>query len=129
MPKPPPFEFVLDELSSLSPYTKAMFGCTAIYVDQKIVLILRERPKSPRGNGVWVATTTEHHHSLKKVLPSMRSIELFKIRGPTGWQVIPTDSDTFEDEVFKVCELIKKDDLRIGKIPKPKKIKSKNKKH
>jgi hypothetical protein len=128
MRKPIPFEFVLDELSALDPYTKPMFGCTAIYVDQKIVLILRERPQHLRDNGVWIATTIDHHESLKKDLPSMRTIEVFETRGPSGWQIIPMDSETFEEEVLKACELIKKDDPRIGKIPKPKKIKSKTKK-
>ncbi len=127
MPKPPPFEFVLDELSSLDPYTKPMFGCTAIYVDQKIVLILRERPQHPRDNGVWVATTTEHHDSLKKDLPSLRSIELFDTDGPTGWQNIPSDSASFEEEVLKACTFIKKGDPRIGKIPKPRKSPKKKK--
>jgi hypothetical protein len=122
--KPVPFAFVLDELSSLNPYTKPMFGCVAIYVQEKIVLILRDRPTSIEDNGVWLATTVEHHESLKKDFPSMHSINVFG-EPITGWQVLPADAKDFEESVLKACELIRKSDPRIGKIPKPKKSKAK----
>ena len=35
--KPIPHAFVLDAISTLSPYTRPMFGCLAIYVKDKIV--------------------------------------------------------------------------------------------
>ena len=43
---------VLDAISTLSPYTRPMFGCLAIYVKDKIVLILRDKPKSTADDGV-----------------------------------------------------------------------------
>jgi len=46
--KPVPHEFVLDALAPFSPRTRPMFGCLAIYVEDKIVLILRERQKEQR---------------------------------------------------------------------------------
>jgi hypothetical protein len=58
--KPILHAFVLDAISTLSPYTRPMFGCLAIYVKDKIVLILRDKPKSTADNGVWLATTQEH---------------------------------------------------------------------
>lgn len=112
-----PFEFVLDELADLNPYTKPMFGCEAVYIEEKIVLILRRRDSHLEDNGVWVATTAEHHQSLKRSLPSLRSIAVFG-PGPTGWQVLPEDSDDFEESVLKACELIRRADPRIGKTPK-----------
>lgn len=54
-----PFEFVLDELHSLEPHTRPMFGCTSVYVGLKIMLILRDKPDTPKDNGVWLATTRE----------------------------------------------------------------------
>src|SRR4051812_4648441 len=39
-----PFDWVLAELDALGPTTNPMFGCTAVYVDEKIVFILRDRP-------------------------------------------------------------------------------------
>ena len=55
--KPIPHAFVLDAISTLSPYTRPMFGCLAIYVKDKIVLILRDKPTNTADNGVWLATT------------------------------------------------------------------------
>lgn len=45
-----PFEFALDELDGASPYTKPMFGAVGVYVGDKIVFILRDRPTSPEDN-------------------------------------------------------------------------------
>jgi hypothetical protein len=120
--KAPPFEFVLDELTSLEPYTRPMFGCTSVYVGDKIVLILRERESSPRDNGIWLATVTEHHESLRKDFPKMRSIEVFGV-GETGWQVLPVDDPGFEEMALLACRLIREGDSRIGKVPKSKKPK------
>lgn len=119
-----PFDFVLEELDSVSPYTKPMFGAVAVYVGQKIVLILRDRPTYVEDNGVWLATTIEHHKSLQKSFPNMRSIGVLG-SGVTGWQILPLDADDFEESVVKACQLILKNDLRIGKVPK---IKLKKKK-
>lgn len=118
--KPIPFDFVLEELSSLNPRTNPMFGCTAIYVGEKIIFILRKKEGGPtEDNGIWLATTGEHHESLKKDFPHMRSIAVFG-PGPTGWQVLPEDAADFEESVFRVCEFVKNQDPRIGKVPKAK---------
>lgn len=124
--KPIPYSFVLDELVSLEPYTKPMFGCTAVYVGDKIVLILRDKKPKNADNGVWIATTAEHHVSLKKDIPSMRSIKIFSEKGPSGWQNIPSGSTSFEEDVLKVCSLVLAGDERVGKIPNRKKSKKKN---
>jgi len=117
-----PFEFVLDALSALEPVTRPMFGCLAIYVGQKIVLILRDKGGQHPDNGVWLATTLEHHESLRGEFPNMRSISVF---GPdvTGWQVLPADAPDFEESALRACELVIARDPRIGKVPKSKKRK------
>lgn len=115
-----PYGFVLEELEVLSPRTKPMFGCVAVYVGEKIVLILRERPRSPADNGVWLATTEVHHSSLRREFPHMRSIRVFG-DGLTGWQVLPADAPDFEESALRACELIAARDPRIGKVPKPRK--------
>ncbi len=114
--KAPPFEFVLDALSSLAPRTHPMFGCLAIYVQEKIVLILRDRPSNPADNGVWLATTVEHHESLRGEFPHMRSIKLLG-KKVTGWQVLPSDAPDFEEAAMRACELVLARDPRIGKVP------------
>jgi hypothetical protein len=114
--KPIPHAFVLDAISTLSPYTHPMFGCLAIYVKDKIVLILRDKPTNTADNGVWLATTHEHHQSLRREFPNMRSIQVLGKR-VTGWQVLPVDAPDFESAALRACELVLAGDARIGKIP------------
>jgi hypothetical protein len=112
-----PHEFVIDALAPLAPSTRAMFGCQAVYVDEKIVLILRDRQDSRVDNGVWLATTAEHHASLRQEFPRMRSIRVLG-RRVTHWQVLPADAPDFEEAALRACELIRARDPRIGKVPK-----------
>ena len=114
--KPVPHAFVLDALSKVSPYTRPMFGCLALYVKGKIVLILRDKPSSSADNGVWLATTEEHHRSLRREFPNMRSIQVLG-KPITGWQVLPVDAPDFESSALRACELVLAGDPRIGKIP------------
>lgn len=123
---PPPFPFVLELLEDLEPATRPMFGCLAIYHDGKILLALREKDGQPEDNGVWLATTPEHHASLRKDLPSLRSIRMFG-PGESGWQILPASEPSFETEVEKAIRFIKKGDPRIGKVPQSKKSKRKKK--
>jgi len=112
--RPVPYEFVLDALAELEPETRPMFGCLAIYVGNKIVLILRDKPDAD--NGVWLATTEQHHDSLRTEFPHMRSIRVFK-KPVTGWQVLPSSSPDFEEAALHACDLVKARDPRIGKVP------------
>lgn len=121
---PIPFVFIIEALDSLDPLIKPMFGCHAIYIKEKIILILRKKGNEDKDNGIWIATTPEHHSGLKKDFPSLRSIKLFGEK-VTGWQVIPEETIDFEECAFKLCEMILKGDQRIGKIPKQKNKKSK----
>jgi hypothetical protein len=93
-----------------------MFGCLAVYVGDKIVLILRDRRDATADNGVWLATTVEHHESLRQEFPNMRSIQVFRTK-VTGWQVLPADAPDFEESALAACELIVARDPRIGKVP------------
>jgi hypothetical protein len=112
-----PHEFVLDAIAALAPNTRRMFGCLAVYLEEKIVLILRDRKDWPEDNGVWLATAAEHHASLKVEFPQMRSIRLLG-RKVTHWQVLPADASDFERAALRACELIRAGDPRIGKVPK-----------
>ena len=126
--KGPKFPFVLEELqdSMLAPRvrTRAMFGSHAVYVDRKIVFILRQKddPKTLRDNGVWVATQPEHNASLLREFPALRPIELFARRGRTaftGWLNLPETEDGYEEAALALCRLVIAGDPRIGKVPKP----------
>jgi hypothetical protein len=113
---PVPHEFVLDTIAPLSPRTRSMFGCLAIYVEDKIVFILRDKRDQTADTGVWLATTEEHHQSLRREFPNMRSIQVLG-KKVTGWQVLPTDAEDFEEAALRACELVLARDPRIGKVP------------
>ena len=114
--KPIAHAFVLDAIACVSPWTRPMFGCIAIYIGDKIVLILRDKPTYPADNGVWLATTQAHHSSLREEFPHMRSVQLFG-KAVTDWQVLPADSVDFEETALRACELVLAGDPRIGKVP------------
>jgi hypothetical protein len=111
-----PHQFVLDAIAALSPTTRPMFGCLAVYVADKIVLILRDKGEGTADNGVWLATTKDHHDSLRREFPNMRSIEVLG-KGVTGWQILPSDAPDFEEAALHACERILAADPRIGKVP------------
>jgi hypothetical protein len=117
-----PFEFILEKLDVLTPVIKPMFGCYAIYIGEKIVLMLRKKEKNDPDNGVWIALSAEHREAIKKIFPSLRPITLFEGK-ILDWQNLHEDADDFEETVLEACELILKHDQRIGKIPGSKKKK------
>lgn len=112
-----PHAFVLEAIASLSPRTRPMFGCLAVYVEDKIVFVLRDKPGTA-DNGMWLATTVEHHQSLRREFPNLRSIGVLG-KDVTGWQILPADAPDFEEAALRACELIAARDPRIGKVPKP----------
>lgn len=113
-----PHPFVLDALEPASPVTRPMFGCLAVYVKEQIVLILRDHRDHPADNGVWLATGPDHHDSLRREFPHMRSIQLFGTP-VTSWQVLPVDAADFEASAMRACELVLARDPRIGRVPAP----------
>src|ERR1035437_8057070 len=112
--KPVPHEFVLDAIATLLSKTRSMFGCLAIYVQDKIVLILRDKRDRAADNGVGPATTEDQHGSLGREFPNMRSIQVLG-KKVTGWQVLPADAQDFEEAALHACELVLAVDPRIGK--------------
>ena len=122
-----PFDFVLEQLYSVNVQIRPMFGCYALYLHNKIVLILRKRKTSTKDNGVWVATSKEHHASLKSAFPSMRSIKILGGK-ESNWQNLPAEADDFEEMVTRACEMILRGDNRIGREPRRKASKAGKKK-
>jgi hypothetical protein len=114
--KPVPHEFVLDALAEIQPRTNPMFGCLAVYSGEKIVLVLRDKHDGSADNGVWLATTHDHHDALRAEFPNMRSIQVLG-KKVTGWQLLPADAPDFEEAALHACELILAGDPRMGKVP------------
>jgi hypothetical protein len=119
----PPYPFVLDALAPLNPEVRRMFSGFAVYLGDRIVCMLRESPKSPRDNGVWLVLSEAANPkdpALRREFPSLRSIEL--LGDKIGhWLLIPSDSAAFETEALHACDLLLRRDPRIGRIPKSRK--------
>jgi hypothetical protein len=71
-----PFPFILDYLLPLEPHMKPFFGCYGVYLGEQIVFILRDKDTYTECNGLWIATSREHHKSLKKIFPSLTSVSV-----------------------------------------------------
>ncbi len=115
--KPIPFEFVLDWLMPLGPETRLMFGSTAVYVDDRIVLILRERGDTD--DGVWVVYDVAFEDEVLGLLPRLKVIDLFENK-VKGWKKLAVSDDAFEGDVERLCSFLLAGDKRFGKVPKPK---------
>ena len=114
-----PHGFVLDALANLTPGTRSMFGALAVYVGEKIVLILRDNPKEPQANGIWIALASENDEDLRSEFPEMRQVHILE-KELRGWCLLSVDSSDFEESALRACDLILRKDPRIGKVPKGK---------
>lgn len=139
--KKPPYEFILDELSGLDVQTRRMFGCTAVYVGEKIMFVMykpEHKEKSENGRssnqvssdsgvlvqdiGIWVCIPNEHTLLMKKEFSQLRGVSFFADEN-SAWQCLPEECEDFESLALKFCSMIKRGDPRIGRLPKPKKKK------
>jgi hypothetical protein len=130
--KPLAFPFVVEELCSLISAervrTRPMFGCHALYVDEKIIFMLRRKddPNTRRDDGLWVAMSDPSHaRTLRKDYGALRELEMFRNeerQGFAGWLNLPCDDDGFEDAALSLCRRVAKGDPRLGKVPKPKRV-------
>jgi hypothetical protein len=112
-----PFPFVLEELSSIRPTIKRMFGFTSVYLEEKLLCSLRDSVKQPGSNGMWLYTTTEHVDSLGREFPDLPKRQLWRSRnGDKAWVILAARLEGFEEYAFKACELILKGDRRIGRL-------------
>jgi hypothetical protein len=110
-----PFPFVIEELASLRPTIKTLFGSTNVYLDDKLLFSLRNSVNYPGTNGIWVYTTSEHIDSLAREFPGLPRRQLWR-SGSNGWVVLASRLEDFEEYAFKACELVLKGDQRIGRV-------------
>lgn len=110
-----PYEFVFDYLPD-DIIIRKMFGMYYIYWGKKIMLILRKRINLPEFNGIWVATSTKHHQSLKNDVPELGPFFLAGNEKRGNWLLIQDGTSNFEEAAIIVCKLISHGDPRIGKL-------------
>ena len=96
-----------------------MFSGFALYVGDRIVMMLREHPHAPRDNGVWLVLAEgvdPADRVLRRELPSLRAIGV--LGGKIGhWLLIPSDGPDFETEALHACDLLLRRDPRLGRVP------------
>ena len=119
--KPIPFRFVLEELEARQPLVKHMFGCHAVYFGEKLVLFLCDLDKWAGQKGLWLPTTPEHYASLAQGFSASRPVMQDRL-GKSPWLLLPVSAPDFESQALRACELILRGDLRIGRIPEPRKL-------
>ena len=121
--KPPPFPFILDEIEDLGPRVNPMFASHGVYIGDKIVFILRDKGPTDSDRGMWVVSEKEQTQALLKAFPSLRPIDVLgeKIG---NWKKLSANAKDFEENALAVCELVRRRDPRVGKIPESKKPKA-----
>lgn len=120
--KPPPFPFVLDELDELHPRVNPMFGCHGVYIGDKIVFILRDKGPDDSDRGVWVVSEKDQTAALMEAFPSLQPVDVLgdKIG---NWKKLSANTKQFEEDALAICDLIRRRDRRVGKVPESKKPK------
>ena len=107
-----------------------MFSGYAVYIGDKIVCMLRDRPNYTEDNGLWLVfaetpgldSKGRPQPALRREFPSLRPIQ--RLGGKIAhWLLIPADSPNFESEAMHVCELLLAHDPRLGRIPESRKSK------
>jgi hypothetical protein len=107
----PPFQWLLESAESEpSFFQKPMFGCQAVYMFGRLVLVLAagEEP----WNGLLVCTSREFHSALIRDYPGLQ-------RHPVlgKWLYLTQAHDNFEEIARQLVQQIVKEDPRIGVEP------------
>jgi hypothetical protein len=108
-----PLEWLLEPLEELPTYLrKKMFGCEAVYLEGKLMVVLAagEEP----WNGLMVATYREFHPSLCEQWGELCSHPVLG-----KWLYLSQSNPAFESIALAVVESIRHGDGRIGVEPKP----------
>jgi hypothetical protein len=118
MSKMMPFDFVLDYLPRHI-VVKAHFGMHYIYLNKRLMLLLRKTTKGDGLNGIFVSTLKKHHSSLAGDVPGLTDFVLETGESyQSNQRFLSEDHPDFEASAIKICELISRGDQRIGKAPK-----------
>lgn len=111
------FQFVLDELGPVRPVVRRVFGLTHVYLGEVLLLSLRESARQPQYNGVWLYTRAECVESLRGEFPQLPRRYFWKSRkSGSGWVILASGVEDFEEYAYRACELILRGDRRVGRV-------------
>lgn len=105
-------QWVVEELAESDSYfQKAMFGCEAIYLHGRMMVVLADRGK-PDWQGVLLPTAREQHAAIIADFPALAP------HGVLGkWLYLPERHDEFEEIIPEVMACIAEGDSRFGVEP------------
>ena len=109
-----PYDFILQSLYPVRLKVVKMLGGYGLYQESRLLFFLRDRDSELEFNGVFVATQPGFYKELQKEIHHSK-MEFDFDGSHNSWIFISEDLDDFKEKVNKACELVKKDDLRIGK--------------
>ena len=109
-----PYDFILQSLYPVRLKVVKMLGGYGLYQEKRLLFFLRDRDSELEFNGVFVATQPGFYEELQKEIHHSK-MEFDFDGSHNSWIFISEDLDDFTEKVNKACELVKKDDLRIGK--------------
>jgi hypothetical protein len=106
-----PFQWLLESVETEpSFFQKPMFGCQAVYLFGKLVLVLAAQEEP--WNGLLVCTSREFHSVLIDDYPAL---EPHPVLGK--WLYLAQAHDSFEETAQQLIQQIIKNDPRIGVEP------------
>ena len=97
-----PFPFIIDELESLRPTVRKVFGFAHVYLEDRLLFSLRDATTQTGSNGMWLYTTTEHADSLAAEFSDLPRRQIWR-SGKKAWIVLATRLANFEEHAFKAC--------------------------
>jgi hypothetical protein len=99
---------------------KPMFGCLAIYIHGKLMLVLASGEEP--WNGLMIPTDYQFHQDIMEDYPDVVQHSVLK-----KWLYLPEAIEDFESVAQDIVESIKMNDQRFGVEPKEKISKKKRK--
>jgi hypothetical protein len=108
----PPFQWLLEPAEAEpSFFQKPMFGCQAVYLFGRLVLVLAADKEEP-WNGLLVCTSREFHSVLIGEYPALQPHPVLG-----KWLYLAQAHDGFEETAQQLVHQIVKNDPRIGVEP------------
>ena len=120
-PKTHPLLWVVESLMEKPSYLqKPMFGCLAIYLHGRLMLVLASGQEP--WNGLLIPTEHQFHDAIVKEFQEVVQHSVLK-----KWLYLPEATEDFETVASDIIEAVRMNDQRFGVEPKEKGSKRKRK--
>lgn len=104
-------EWAIEDLRELETFLqKPMFGCEAVYLHGRMVLVLADR--KPPWRGVLFPTDRDRHAAILAEFPALSPHQVLG-----KWLYLPERHDDFEEVLTQIIDCIAAGDQRFGVEP------------